>query len=119
MPVFTLLHTNDFHNQLTEAQANYLRRLRTDLGTEGILLDAGDAVSCGNITYHSGGEPILETMTTVGYDAMTVGNREFHFSRVGFQTTLQRAKFPVLCANIRPVKSSPSADDNPGPDAKS
>lgn len=86
-----------------------------------MLLDAGDAVSAGNITFHREGEPILDLMSSAGYDAMTIGNREFHFSQMGLRATLSRAKFPVLCANLRPVGSpslctplSPgSADDEP------
>ena len=55
----------------------------------------------GNITYKPGGETILKAMNAIGYDAMTVGNREFHFSRMGFQSKVRLAHFPVLCANIR------------------
>src|SRR5262249_17846752 len=84
-------------------QAERLSALRRDLGTHGLLLDAGDAVSSGNVTFKSGGEPILQTMSSIGYDAMAVGNREFHFSRKGFEAKLSLARFPVLCANIRRV----------------
>jgi 2',3'-cyclic-nucleotide 2'-phosphodiesterase (5'-nucleotidase family) len=107
--VFTLLHTNDFHNRLTGAQAQRLRRLRDSVGAQGLLLDAGDAVSSGNILFRPGGEPVLDLMSDAGYDAMTVGNREFHFTRIGFTTALSRARFPVLCANIRPVGTAASA----------
>ena len=104
--MFTLLHTNDFHNHLTDVQADYLRQLRTAVGTRGLLLDAGDAVASGNITYKPGGEMILKTMNTIGYDAVTVGNREFHFSRVGFHCKVSLAHFPVLCANVRLSRQS-------------
>lgn len=75
--------------------------LRSELGDQGLLLDAGDAISSGNVTYKPGGEPILDTMSDAGYDAMTVGNREFHFTQAGFCAKVSRAKFPVLCANLR------------------
>ncbi len=96
-----IYHTNDFHNHLLPQQAERLRALRADLGSGGLFLDAGDAVSAGNVTYHPGGEPILETMSDIGYDAMTVGNREFHFTRAGFVAKLCKARFPILCANVR------------------
>ena len=96
-----IYHTNDFHNHLLPEQAERLRALRADLGSGGLFLDAGDAVSSGNVTYHAGGEPILETMSDIGYDAMTVGNREFHFTRAGFFAKLSKARFPILCANVR------------------
>lgn len=103
--MFTLLHTNDLHNHLTNDQAQRLEDLRWYLGAGGLLLDAGDAIAAGNITYRSGGEPILERMTQIGYDAMTVGNREFHVWRSGFHSKLFRAGFPALCANIRPARA--------------
>ena len=96
-----ILHTNDFHNHLLPKQANRLKALRAELGAGGLLLDAGDAISASNVTYHPAGEPILDTMSDIGYDAMTVGNREFHFSQTGFHAKLSRARFPALCANIR------------------
>ena len=99
--LFTLYHTNDFHNHLSVAQADRLRHLRESAAGECLLLDAGDAGGSGNITYRANGEPILDRMSEAGYDAMTVGNRDFHFSRRGFRAKLSRAKFPVLCANVR------------------
>jgi 2',3'-cyclic-nucleotide 2'-phosphodiesterase (5'-nucleotidase family) len=98
---YTLLHTNDFHNHLTSDQAESLKRRIGALHGAGLLLDAGDAISAGNITYKVGGEPILGVMNDIGYAAMTVGNREFHFSRAGFHCKLSRARFPILCANVR------------------
>src|SRR6266511_2410727 len=90
MASITLIHTNDFHNHLNAQQAERLRQLRQALGESGLLLDAGDAISSGNVTYKPGGEPILDVMSEAGYDAMTVGNREFHFSRAGFWAKLSR-----------------------------
>jgi 2',3'-cyclic-nucleotide 2'-phosphodiesterase (5'-nucleotidase family) len=101
MPTVTLLHTNDFHNHLSETQAARLREMRADVGDRGLLLDAGDAISSGNVTYKAAGEPILDVMSEAGYDAMTVGNREFHFSQPGFCAKVGRARFPILCANVR------------------
>ena len=99
--MFTIFHTNDFHNHLLPEQAERLKSLRSELAEKGLLLDAGDAISAGNVSYKAGGEPILDLMSDAGYDAMTVGNREFHFSQTGFRAKLSRAKFPVLCANVR------------------
>jgi 2',3'-cyclic-nucleotide 2'-phosphodiesterase (5'-nucleotidase family) len=105
----TILHTNDLHDKLTAAQASSLRRLHDSLMPAVLLLDAGDAVGAGNITFRPGGEPILDRMSDAGYDAMAPGNREFHFSRPGFQAKVSRARFPVLCANVRPAGASPAA----------
>ena len=102
-----ILHTNDFHNHLKPEQVARLKALRAELGSEGLLLDAGDAISAGNVTYHTGGEPILTTMSEIGYDAMTVGNREFHLTQTGFHAKLANAEFPILCANVRSRGESP------------
>lgn len=111
-----LLHTNDLHNRLIRRpeRAERLREaIQRERDTEGatrpdgdeighmLLLDAGDAVGAGNLTFNPSGEPILDIMSELGYHAMTIGNREFHFTEAGFVATLNRARFPVLCANIR------------------
>ncbi|MCS6830256.1 MAG: metallophosphatase [Armatimonadota bacterium] len=114
MSCLVILHTNDLHNRLIRRpeRAARLRDLvqqerdgvQDKFGTcpDGILLlDAGDAVGAGNLTYTPGGEPILDIMSDLGYNAMTIGNREFHFTETGFISTLNRARFPILCANIR------------------
>ena len=96
-----VLHTNDLHGHLTEAQATRLAELKAQAGPNALLVDAGDAVLSGNVTYRPGGEPILTRMSDAGYDAMVSGNREFHFTQVGFAAKTALARFPVLCANVR------------------
>jgi 2',3'-cyclic-nucleotide 2'-phosphodiesterase (5'-nucleotidase family) len=39
-------------------------------------------------------------MSALGYDAMTVGNRESHPRKEIFPRKIDRARFPVLCANL-------------------
>src|SRR5690242_18578379 len=64
-----------------------------------LLLDAGDAISAGNLGFRVGGEPILSLMSELGYTAMTLGNRETHPRREIFPRKLNGARFPILCAN--------------------
>jgi 2',3'-cyclic-nucleotide 2'-phosphodiesterase (5'-nucleotidase family) len=63
-------------------------------------LDAGDAISAGNLGCRFHGEPILQRMNDLGYDAMTVGNRESHPRRELFPRKLAGAHFPILGANL-------------------
>jgi 2',3'-cyclic-nucleotide 2'-phosphodiesterase (5'-nucleotidase family) len=105
----TILHTNDMHNRLPAGKAARIAALRVEHSPAVVLLDAGDAAGAGNVTYHAEGEPILRVMSEAGYDVMTVGNRDFHFSEHGFKCKLKLAQFPVLSANIR---------GNRGPDQK-
>jgi 2',3'-cyclic-nucleotide 2'-phosphodiesterase (5'-nucleotidase family) len=102
-----IIHTNDFHDRLTDGAADRITAMRCELGERGLLLDAGDAGGSGNLTFRTGGESILERMSRIGYDAMTVGNRDFHLTRVGFRCKLARATFPVLCANVYPTPMPP------------
>lgn len=96
-----LFHTNDFHGKLTDEKAATLKALRARLAGDepSLLLDAGDAVSAGNLGFNPRGEPILTRMSALGYDTMTMGNRETHPSLAVVRTKLSKATFPVLCAN--------------------
>lgn len=105
MPTITIFHTNDFHNKLTPEKAARLRQLK-DSAPNSLLLDAGDAIWAGNIYFRPSGEPILKLMNDAGYDAMALGNREFHFLAAGLKRKIGWAKFPVLCANIRPTNDT-------------
>lgn len=100
MPTLHVLHTNDYHNHLSPRQAEFIRQTKASL-PDALLLDAGDAVSAGNIGVRPGGEPILTLMGETGYDAMTLGNREFHVADSLLRLKIGKAPFPILCANMR------------------
>ena len=98
-----ILHTADFHNRLAPAAARQLARLKHD-HPGAVLLDAGDAVAAGNLTFRLAGEPILRRMAAIGYDAMAMGNRESHPSRRFLERKLRDASFPILAANLVPKR---------------
>ncbi len=100
MTTLTLLHTNDFHNRLSAPQAAFIKQEK-DKRDNVLLLDSGDAISAGNVGVRPGGEPILTLMSETGYDAMTLGNREFHVADALLRLKIGKAVFPILCANIR------------------
>lgn len=100
MTTLHILHTNDFHNHLSDGQARAIREAKAGL-ENALLLDAGDAVAAGNVGVRPGGEPILTRMTETGYDAMTLGNREFHVADALLRLKIGNAGFPILCANMR------------------
>jgi len=100
MPDLTILHTNDLHGKLSDRAAERIAREKSS-AENCLLLDAGDAVLSGNIYYRPGGEPVLARMSDLGYDAMAMGNREFHFLGPGLKTKVKLARFPILCANLR------------------
>lgn len=96
----TVFHTSDLHNKLSGHLADGLRQLKSE--TPGsLMLDSGDAIWAGNIFWRPGGEPILDLMNSVPYDAMCLGNREFHFLAKGLAAKTAKARFPILSANLR------------------
>src|SRR5262245_14157292 len=102
----TVIHTNDMHGRLGEGAAARLREL-VAAHPDSLLLDAGDAISAGNLGVRIGGEPILSLMTEMGYDAMTMGNRETHPRREIFPRKIDGARFPILCANAEGRPGAP------------
>jgi len=96
----TILHTSDLHGKITPAAAERIHSEK-QLSQGSILLDSGDAATSGNIYFRPGGEPILKVMSDVAYDAMAMGNREFHFLASGLKSKVSLARFPVLSANLK------------------
>lgn len=99
MSSLIILHTNDLHGKLSQEAAEIIAREKKSCDTC-ILLDGGDAIPSGNIYWRPWGEPILSRMADIGYDAMVMGNREFHFLAAGLESKVKLARFPVLSANI-------------------
>lgn len=102
---FIILHTNDVHGQI-DPKVNELALLKTykDKVGASFMFDAGDAsqgLPLNNITQ---GARLAEIYNAIGYDAMTLGNHEFDYSRDavlkkenGF---FKSALFPIVSANI-------------------
>jgi 5'-nucleotidase / UDP-sugar diphosphatase len=111
----TLLYTNDFHSAFEPVEAYWLtgsprlggaahlatlvERERAAAGTC-FLLDSGDMFT-GSMSHLTRGEALMEMMTLMRYDAMSVGNHEFDYGWQLFDHAITRVPFPVLCCNIR------------------
>jgi len=100
-----IFHTADLHNRLRPEAAQRLKELK-ESHPGCLLLDAGDAVGAGNLTFRPGGEPILRTMSEIGYHAMAMGNRESHPRRSFLERKLRDAGFPVLAAGLTARKAA-------------
>lgn len=94
-----ILHTNDVHGRWSAAFVERLCRLRESM--DALLLDAGDCLRTGNIAIPLKPPTEWEYLRQAGYDAVTLGNREFHILPKGFLAKVQGAPCPLLCANIR------------------
>jgi 2',3'-cyclic-nucleotide 2'-phosphodiesterase (5'-nucleotidase family) len=108
MAQVVVFHTSDLHNKLTPEIASRLREIKASV-LDSLMLDSGDALRAGNIFWLPK-EPIIDLMNSVPYDAMCMGNREYHFLRAGLLAKTSGARFPILSANLRPAKT-----DSPAP----
>ena len=103
MARFAIFHTSDMHNKLTREYADRLHDLKAST-PDSLMLDSGDAIWAGNVYWRPGGEPAHSLMNSVPYDAMCMGNREFHFLSPGMNGKICKADFPVLSANLRATR---------------
>lgn len=61
-----------------------------------LLLDSGDEFTAN----FWGGIPVVEALSVLKTDAMTLGNHEFDNGQSFVEDCIAYAKFPILCANI-------------------
>lgn len=94
-----IIHTNDFHDRLSPNAANRLVGIVESCPYPHLVLDAGDCIKAGNLGASIGQERIWNEMRRVGYDAITVGNRETHPMLSVVRGKLAGVPCPVLSAN--------------------
>ncbi len=110
----TVLHTNDVHSRLeafpmdggrnqglggVAARAALIEQIRA-VEEQVLLLDAGDIFQGTPYFNFYKGEPEIKAMTTMGYDACTIGNHDFDAGMENLATQLtSHAKFPMLVCN--------------------
>lgn len=106
--VITVVHTNDTHGRVAEAQfdgmgfariAGKVQQLR-DAGSNVLLLDAGDTFHGTTFVGLSRGESILRILNAMQYDALTAGNHDFNYGTARLLELAGMAQFPVLGANV-------------------
>ena len=107
-----ILHVNDFHGfaepykpigsdemlggiSSLAARVEELRKEKLSL-----LLSAGDMIQGNNWTNLFQGEPVMELMNEMRFDAMVLGNHEFDFGQDVLRKRISEAKFPALGANV-------------------
>lgn len=66
-----------------------------------LLLEAGDSwYGEGEIGQRTRGKAVVEAMNLLGYDAMTLGELEFHLGLQDLRARMEEAAFPLLAANV-------------------
>lgn len=75
-----------------------------------LLLSGGDNWTGPPISTWFEGEPMVELMNWMGYDASVIGNHEYDFGRGVLQDRIAEADFPYLTANTRFADSGEQVD---------
>ncbi|MCX7795502.1 MAG: 5'-nucleotidase C-terminal domain-containing protein [bacterium] len=99
----TILHTNDTHSHIEEIarRVTLIRQVQKEVGRNKVLLlDAGDVFSGTPYFTIYKGSADVRFMNYAGYDAMTLGNHEFDMGPNVLARFIEKAKFPILCANF-------------------
>jgi len=112
-PTFiTILHTNDLHGGLENFTAidnivggsariaTLVKGIRDSALGIVLLLDAGDATHGTILSNFFNGEPVIDVMNAMGYDAMEIGNHDFNYGQDGLAERASQAEFSLLAANI-------------------
>jgi 2',3'-cyclic-nucleotide 2'-phosphodiesterase (5'-nucleotidase family) len=103
-----IIHTNDFHDRLSPNAVNRLVGIVQSCQYPHLVLDAGDCIKAGNLGVSIGQERIWNEMRRVGYDAITVGNRETHPMLSVVRGKLAGAPCSVLSANQLAKNGNPA-----------
>ena len=112
----TILHTNDIHGHtepfIDEKKSpdvkvggltylgDTIKREKAKAPDSTLLLDAGDISTGGAVSDHFKALPVVDAMNNLGYDAMTLGNHDLDVGIDGLNGITNRAKFPILSANL-------------------
>ncbi|MGQ0722534.1 MAG: bifunctional metallophosphatase/5'-nucleotidase [Candidatus Eiseniibacteriota bacterium] len=117
----TVVHTNDIHGGIDPSDATFMNRefpprlggaasmatlignLRRDVQGKGghfLLVDSGDTFQGTPIGTLTKGRAVIDFMNTAGYDLLALGNHDFDEGKENTQELVERAKFPVLAANL-------------------
>lgn len=112
----TLLHVNDTHGHILPAVdpavdrerpvggAAWLARMieheREENPAGTLLLSGGDMFQGTAISNVFRGQPVIEIMNVLKFDAMVIGNHEFDWGRKALEHLQAAARFPFLSANI-------------------
>jgi 5'-nucleotidase len=97
-----IVHTADCHG--TGRVYDDLKAIPKE---ELLLLDAGDTLK-GSNTAFQWDEPNLQTMSDLGYRAMTMGNRELNYIPAVMERRASQRSFPLLAANLLELWGRPT-----------
>ncbi|HYA14255.1 MAG TPA: bifunctional UDP-sugar hydrolase/5'-nucleotidase [Syntrophales bacterium] len=113
----TILHINDTHGCILSyietnkgsmgmlGGAAYLAKMieeeRAQNPSGTLLLSAGDMFQGTPVSNLFKGQPVIDVMNYLKFDAMAVGNHEFDWGMDAFKHLIETSGFPYLSANIK------------------
>lgn len=106
---FTIFYTNDEHGWLeatenTDGAAGLAGIWKTEKNYDGsenfLILSGGDNWTGPAVSTWFMGEPMVEIMNALEYDASAIGNHDFDFTIDVLEERLEQMNFPFLAANI-------------------
>ncbi|MGM0408145.1 MAG: bifunctional metallophosphatase/5'-nucleotidase [Bacteroidota bacterium] len=106
---FTIFYTNDEHGWLeatenSDGAAGLAGLWKTEDGYDGsdnyLILSGGDNWTGPAVSTWFEGEPMVDIMNALEYDASAIGNHDFDFTVTVLEERLEQMNFPFLAANI-------------------
>ena len=106
---FTIFYTNDEHGWLeatddSDGAAGLAGLWKTEEGYDGsdnfLILSGGDNWTGPAVSTWFEGEPMVDVMNALEYDASAIGNHDFDFTVTVLEERLEQMNFPFLAANI-------------------
>ncbi len=114
----TIVHVNDVHGRVElddyegaigfgrlKTKVEELRKENPNL----LLVNAGDTLHGTTLVNVTQGETMVDLMGEVGFDVMVPGNHDFNYGYERLIQLKERAKFPIIGANI--VKEADGSSD--------
>jgi 2',3'-cyclic-nucleotide 2'-phosphodiesterase (5'-nucleotidase family) len=113
-----LFHINDVHGQIDNfARIAWVveQEKKKNPRAAVFFLNAGDNFSGNPVVdhYEPKGEPILQLMNRMRFDVMVLGNHEFDYGQEVLKSFMERANFPIICANANLKKQKESFPQTP------
>lgn len=97
-----IYHTSDLHDR----RGIVPRLLALREQQPGLLFDCGDSLR-GSQTLYYRSEPIIQELDDAGYDAQSIGNREFHYLFSALRARARRMQHPLVCTNLQDTRGRP------------
>ncbi|KIL43033.1 bifunctional metallophosphatase/5'-nucleotidase [Jeotgalibacillus campisalis] len=104
-----IIHTNDFHGRILHNEeqgemglakvAEIVDNVRND-HHDAFLFDMGDTLHGTAVVNNFEGQPAIEAMNEMGFDAMVPGNHDFNYGNEQLLEAAEEMNFPLISGNI-------------------